>query len=1113
MGNVIGIPNSRVSDLFVQQRLLNQVKYDQVDLLRLQTQLSTGRRIILPSEDPVAAMRAVSLQRLLERKVQVKTNLATNQSFLSATDTALSSVSSQIADVRAAALGVIGTTASDDQRRAAALQVGQAIQQLLDTGSQMFRGRYLFAGSLTGIRPFQSLADGTVQYLGNEALLESYADIDLLFATNLTGSEVFGAISEPVRGTADLNPVLTFNTRLADLNGGKGVKPGSIEVSNGSSSKIVDITGCETIGDVAGKMLANQPTGSQMFIEITPVGLEISLSAGTLSIKEVGGGTTASELGILAKNGVGTGPLIGRDLDPILRETTLLDDAFGARARAVVRSPLADNDFIVEAQVRGDAYNGVKVRFFDDGTVMDHGQEVASYDSGARTLWVNVKTGYSWTVDVVAAINNAYDPSASPFKAALDPLENIGGGHGVVDVSAIGEFKHGSGLEFDQSSGVQIVNGNQTHTLTFLESDGVETIEDLLNVFNGSAANVVAAVNRSKTGIDVRSRLSGCDFAIGENGGLTATELGLRTFNGSTRLEDLNFGLGVDDYTGTGDPATVTWDSQGPNAGLIIRSLARDSQWNGFAVSFVENVPPGAESLAYDPVAKTMVFSINAGTTTANDVISLFQRTPGARDDFEIVLDTGGGKVNDGTGPVACSTAATAVFQWGGKNNDLVLKARNLGPAWNGVSVNVVAGAPGFVYDRAGKTMTFSVDPGVTTVQQMIAWLQADADANADFAAYVDPADVDAGLPDGAVWPTAMKRTAGGATLLPKKTVGGFTPDADFTITRTDGVTFEIDVHGAATIDVVLDRINNNTVNLANGTPLVARLAASGNGIELVDNSAGPGTLTVTRTILSRAAIDLGLIPEGASTSTTTTTGTYASATFDFGVPNSGLVVHARGTGVVANGVTVEFADMNGPGGPGVPSYEYNAGTTTLTFWIDPTVTTANQVIALFHQLPPLDPVAAAMFEVELDTGHGPNTGNGAVDVDTADLAGGEPDLLTGRDSNPLETEGLFTALLRLHAGLEANDQQEIERAIAMLDTRVTDLNFSRASLGARQQGLDILSGRLEDENVELQQSLSRDLDADMVETISKLTSRQISYEASLRSIAQIFQASLLDYL
>ncbi|HYW80807.1 MAG TPA: flagellar hook-associated protein FlgL, partial [Thermoguttaceae bacterium] len=273
MGTIIGIPTTRVSDQFVRQRLANQVQSDQLDLFQIQMQMSTGRRFLVPSEDSTAAARVISLQRLLERKDQVQSNVLTNQSYLMATDTALSSISNNMAEVRSVALGVIGTLATDTQRGAAAQQVRQSIQQLTDIGNQKFRGRYLFAGTQTSVQPFGETGNGMIRYSGNEGELSSYSDIDLLFETNLNGNDAFGAISNPVRGSEDLNPVVTFNTRLADLNGGKGVTSGSISISSSSATSIIDISSAETIGDVASLIRNNPPTGTALNVEITPTGL------------------------------------------------------------------------------------------------------------------------------------------------------------------------------------------------------------------------------------------------------------------------------------------------------------------------------------------------------------------------------------------------------------------------------------------------------------------------------------------------------------------------------------------------------------------------------------------------------------------------------------------------------------------------------------------------------------------------------------------------------------------------------------------------------------------------------------------------------------------------
>ena len=82
-----------------------------------------------------------------------------------------------------------------------------------------------------------------------------------------------------------------------------------------------------------------------------------------------------------------------------------------------------------------------------------------------------------------------------------------------------------------------------------------------------------------------------------------------------------------------------------------------------------------------------------------------------------------------------------------------------------------------------------------------------------------------------------------------------------FNIVRSDGVQLSIDSSNPKNIGDVLNAINNNTSN-ADGK-LTARLATFGNGIELVDNSIGSGSLNVIPDSLNTSAVDLGLVPQG----------------------------------------------------------------------------------------------------------------------------------------------------------------------------------------------------------------------------------------------------------
>jgi flagellar hook-associated protein 3 FlgL len=276
-----------------------------------------------------------------------------------------------------------------------------------------------------------------VIYSGNEGSLNSFVDLDLPYATNAAGSDVFGAFSGEVQGIVDLDPALTADTPISALYAGRGVSLGSIQISDGTAKKVIDLSSAETIDDVAKLIEANPPTGRTLTVTVTNTGLTIAIDAGgggNLTIKDLSGGTTAKDLQVLTSPlGSGVAPVVGGDLNPGLRLTTRLSDL----------------------------------------------------------------------------------QTAAPL---------------------------------DLASGLQITNGGQSYTI---DTSSAVTIEDLLNTINHSQANALAEIAPSGDRLTVRSRLSGSDFSIGENGGSTATQLGIRSLTTSTPLADLNYGQGVASIAGT----------------------------------------------------------------------------------------------------------------------------------------------------------------------------------------------------------------------------------------------------------------------------------------------------------------------------------------------------------------------------------------------------------------------------------------------------------------------------------------------------------------------------------------------------------------------------------
>ena len=129
------VPTTRLSSPFVTQQILSQMSTNQANLFRVQSQLSSGRRVLSPSDDAPAASRAMALQSLLERKGIIQESYATNQTYLNSSEAAIGSVATMLADARATAISMVGDNVSPSERSAAVASIDLAIQQLLDTSN------------------------------------------------------------------------------------------------------------------------------------------------------------------------------------------------------------------------------------------------------------------------------------------------------------------------------------------------------------------------------------------------------------------------------------------------------------------------------------------------------------------------------------------------------------------------------------------------------------------------------------------------------------------------------------------------------------------------------------------------------------------------------------------------------------------------------------------------------------------------------------------------------------------------------------------------------------------------------------------------------------------
>ncbi|MEZ6046893.1 MAG: flagellar hook-associated protein FlgL [Planctomycetaceae bacterium] len=198
-------------------------------IYRMQNQVATGQKYFLPSESPASAIRAIALQKQIERNEQIEKNIATDLTFLEVSESALGTVNDALNKAKSFIISGIGAASSPAEKQAMATELGSLITASLNSANTTHGGRYLFGGSQSGAPPFETRVDGSVVYHGDDFEINSTIGVGYRASNNVTGNDAFKAFTDPI--TSDINPALTNGTRVEDLLGGRGVQLGIVKVT------------------------------------------------------------------------------------------------------------------------------------------------------------------------------------------------------------------------------------------------------------------------------------------------------------------------------------------------------------------------------------------------------------------------------------------------------------------------------------------------------------------------------------------------------------------------------------------------------------------------------------------------------------------------------------------------------------------------------------------------------------------------------------------------------------------------------------------------------------------------------------------------------------------
>ncbi|MFI4898538.1 MAG: flagellin [Phycisphaerales bacterium JB059] len=538
----------RVPHLLRNQTSLALLGKTNAELFKLSQQLSTGLAISRPSDDPIRAASISVIDDRLERSEQVLRNLEYATGALSVIDNTLTEAQNLVNEAKSIASAQISTPSSASEREAQANVVDSLIQSLFGLANQESVVGHIFGGTQPGKNPVVDIA-GAYQYVGGVGSLQTDIGSGRTIPVTLGAQNTIGATSARVEGSADLDPDLTLDTRLADLGGaqGLGVTDGVFELAiNGGTRFSVGHDGADTVGDVVDAITAaieqaETDQGVSILgaggVSISGEAITIDVPAGSLEAFDTTGSTVGADLGLVSSPAApfNAGNLAGADLAPRVGWTTPISALSG------ITPPLGEIQITNNAKVSVVDLSGAST-LSDIRSLIESGVPGTRVELSADGRSIDVVTEIAGGVDRALSITEVAGNNSTATQLGI---------RSYMETTALSDFNDGRGVEVlsgatdpvtglpDPARDVDFSITLWTGTADELEIDIDLQPEDIVDV-----GTMLAAINAQADAALTGAGYATTDFEVqlpAEGNGLELVQSG--AFGGSIEITRKNNSL------------------------------------------------------------------------------------------------------------------------------------------------------------------------------------------------------------------------------------------------------------------------------------------------------------------------------------------------------------------------------------------------------------------------------------------------------------------------------------------------------------------------------------------------------------------------------------------
>lgn len=168
---------ARVTNSMLSLNYLNNMNRNLNSMQTLQKQLSSGKQINRPSDNPYTASRAIGLYSEIDSNKQYNENIKDISNWLDTTDTALGQAGNLFNRIRELEVSAGNAAYGNDERTAIQDEIKEKVGELGQILNTNFDGAYIFGGTKSTSKPVMVDSTGSLCYAGKNGAVATSTEI------------------------------------------------------------------------------------------------------------------------------------------------------------------------------------------------------------------------------------------------------------------------------------------------------------------------------------------------------------------------------------------------------------------------------------------------------------------------------------------------------------------------------------------------------------------------------------------------------------------------------------------------------------------------------------------------------------------------------------------------------------------------------------------------------------------------------------------------------------------------------------------------------------------------------------------------------------------------